>query len=90
MHFAIALIKTSVRNNVHSIYIIMIILSFSIMSLLKKVCNPFESGTSCGYATVFLLFRWFNPIKCMKFVTFVGCEHKSFSKVDLISVDSLN
>ena len=58
----------------------------SLMSLLKKVCNPFESGTP---RIIFMLFRWFNPVKCMKFNIFVGRQHNHFQEVDLISVDSL-
>lgn len=56
------------------------------MSLLKKVCNPFESGTP---RIIFMLFRWFNPVKCMNFDIFVGRQHNHFQEVDLISADSL-
>jgi len=55
------------------------------MSLLKKVCNPFESGTP---RFIIMLFRWFNLVKCMKFDIFVGCQHNHFQEGGLISVDS--
>jgi hypothetical protein len=56
------------------------------MSLLKKVRNPFESGTT---RIIIMFFRWFNPVKRIKFDIFVGRHHNHFQEVDLISADSL-
>ncbi len=49
------------------------------------MCNPFESGTP---RIIFMIFRWFNPVKLMKFGIYVGLKDNHFQEVDLISEDS--